>query len=157
AGLLSWDPAAGRLTALARRPDAPDASMIRMDRSAPAWQLEKGWYEQEGGFRWIEPVATARLYRPEGVDQFELTVTIHGDMIRDLGRIEVRLLVNGQEAGRREFTQPGGQAVRWKLAPSAAGPAQIEFQVQPPYRPSNQDPRTLGLAVVSFGFSKEGL
>lgn len=156
--VLSWDPAASSLTVVARRPDEPDASIIRMDRTTPLWQLEKGWYAQEGGFRWMEPVATARLFRPAAANQFELTVNINPDMIRDLGRIQVRALLNGQPAGSHEFVSPGWQTVRWNLPPAEAGPAQVEFQVQPPYRPSNQDPRNLGLAVGSFGFStKEAL
>src|SRR5579885_3002796 len=151
--VLSWDPLKSRLSTIARRPGAPDASFIRMDSSTPLWQLEQGWYPLEAGYRWTQPVATARLFRPAEANEFELTVNIGPDVIRDLGRIGVHVLVNGQLLGSHEFTRNGWQTVRWPLPPGKAGTAQVEMRVEPGYRPSNRDPRALGLAVGSFGFS----
>jgi hypothetical protein len=150
--VLSWDQLRSRLSVIARGPGTPDAAFIRMDRATPLWQLENGWYPLEAHYRWIRPEATARLFRPERAAGFELTVNIGPDLIRDIGRTEVRVLVGGQLVGTRQFVTNGWQTVRWGLTPSAAGPVEVKFQVQPVYRPSNRDPRPLGLAIGSFGF-----
>ena len=151
--VLSWDQPRSQLQIVARHPGTPDVSFIQMDRATPLWQLESGWYALENRFRWTQPVATARLLRPAGPAQFALTVNIGPDMIRDIGRTEVSVLLNGQLLGRHEFVRNGWQTVRWDVAPGTSGAAEVELRIQPPYHPSNQDPRPLGVAVGSFGFS----
>jgi hypothetical protein len=39
----------------------------------------------------------------------------------------------------------------WDLAAAPAGPVDVTIRTDPPFRPSG-DPRTLGIAVGSFGF-----
>jgi len=149
--VLSWDPGPSRLVIASRRKDAPDASFIRMGRDTPIWQLDEGWYANEGGFRWTRPGANAHLYRPEGARRLELTVHISPDMIHDVGRVSVRVWVEHHRAGDAVFTQPGWQTVRWDLPPAPAGRVRVRIQSEP-YHPSNKDPRPLGVPVVSFGF-----
>ena len=149
--VLSWDPGARLLSIAARNPGTPDASYIRMDRRTPIWQLDEGWYPLEGGFRWTKPSATAQLFRPPGARRFELKVNIGPDLIRDMGGTEVRVFLDGVPLGARRFTANGWQAVRWDLPPGPAGSVRVGIEAQP-YRPSNEDPRLLGVAVVGFGF-----
>jgi hypothetical protein len=151
--VLSWDPAASRLVIASRRKDTPDTAFIRMGRQTPIWQLEEGWYANEGDYRWTRPGATAHLYRPEGARWFELTVNISPDMLHDVGRTSVRVWVEDQRAGDADFTRQGWQTVRWELPPAPAGRVRVRIQSEP-YHPSNKDPRALGIPVVSFGFPK---
>ncbi|MBI3471294.1 MAG: hypothetical protein HY013_08055, partial [Candidatus Solibacter usitatus] len=150
--LLNWDAQTRRLMILARKADTPDVSYIRMDPRTPLWQLGGGWYRLEGGFRWTQPRATARLQRPATTTEFELTVNIGPDLIREIGGTRVRVRVAGQPAGSREFTRSGWQTVRWPLEPAPAGGVEVEFQVEPEYHPANGDPRRLGIAIGAFGF-----
>jgi hypothetical protein len=149
--VLSWDPLKRGLTVAARDAATPDTSYIRMDRSTPLWQLDEGWYPLEQGFRWTRPAATARLYRPVGARAFELRVNVGPDLIRDTGGTEVRVFLDDVPLGARRFTAHGWQTVRWDLAPGQAGTTRVRI-VSQPYRPSNQDPRVLGVAVLGFGF-----
>ena len=151
--VLTWDPVGRRIIAAAHEPGTPDASYITMDRGTPIWQLTDGWYQLEGAFRWTRPLATARLRRPEGARHFEVRVNIGPDFIREAGRTELRAVIGGRPAGSRVFTQAGWQTVRWDLPPGPAGPVEVRFEVQPPYHPSNGDPRTLGIPVGAFGFA----
>lgn len=150
--LLNWDTNARALRIVARQPDTPDAAYVTMDPDTPVWQLGEGWYRLENRFRWIQPYATARLRRPENARAFELRVNISPDQLRETGRTHVRVTLNGQPVGEREFTAPGWQTVRWPLTPAPAGPARVEFRVTPGFYPASGDPRHLGIPIAAFGF-----
>lgn len=150
--VLTWDPVNRRFWSVSHGPDTPDAAYILMDSQTPLWQLHEGWYPLEDRFRWTSPKATARLRRPPHATQFELVVNISPDQIKDLGRTKVEVMINGDLLGTHEFTRSGWQTVHWDLPPSAAEHADVEFRIQPEYHPSNGDPRSLGIATVSFGF-----
>ena len=147
--VLSWD-TRGALTVTSRKPGVPDASFIRMDRGTPIWQLDDGWFQLEGGYRWTRDRAAAHLYRPPGARAFELTVNMGPEHIRIMKRTEVRVFLNGRQAGSAAFTRNGWQTVRWDLDAAPPGPVEVRFQSDP-FHPSG-DPRALGVAVVSFGF-----
>jgi hypothetical protein len=149
--ILSWDMMARQLTVTARRSGSPDASYIRMGRATPIWQLDDGWYPLEGAYRWSKPHATAHLERPAGARAFELRVNISPDVIRDTGGTEARVFLAGELIGKAGFAANGWQTVRWTVPPGPSGRVEVRIE-SPPYRPSNNDPRVLGLAVVSFGF-----
>lgn len=149
--ILGWDPALRTVAVTTRDFGTTDAAFIKMDRFTPVWQLEDGWFQLEGGFRWTKPAATARLYRPKAARQFALTVNMPPDMIRDAGGAEVRLMVGGESLPPRRFTAPGWQTARWELPERPEGLVPVRLECSP-YRPSNQDPRELGVAVVGFGF-----
>jgi hypothetical protein len=149
--VLSWDPASRSLAVMQRRPDLPEASFVRMERTTPIWQLGSGWYALENRYRWIEPRAHARLRRPPGAREFAVTVNINPELLRAAGpqRLEVRL--NGHAAGAHEFRVHGWQTATWTLPEAPAGPVAVEFRVTPGYLPPNET-RRLGVAIVSFGF-----
>lgn len=148
--ILGWDPALRALAVTARDFGTPDAAYIKMDRVTPIWQLEDGWFQLEGGFRWTGPVATARLYRPANARWFALTVNVPQDMIRDAGGAAVRATLAGEPLPARRFTEPGFQTARWELPARPAGLVPVRLESSP-YRPTG-DPRELGVAVVGFGF-----
>ncbi len=148
--ILSWDPALRTLAITARDRNTPDAPYIKMDRFTPVWQLEEGWYQLEGGYRWTGPTATARLSRPADARQFALTVYMPQDVIRGAGGSAVQVRLDGEPLPEQHFTEPGWQTARWELPPGAAGTVTVRL-ASPPYRPQ-RDPRALGLAVGGFGF-----
>ncbi|MCL4401433.1 MAG: hypothetical protein M1436_02035 [Acidobacteria bacterium] len=152
--ILSWDESARKLTTVARRPDTPDASYIRMDNTEPLWQLDDGWYPRENRFRWTKPDAAAHLFRPREARQFEVVMVVSPEEIRDAGAAEIRATINGRVMGARKFTKDGLQVARWDLPSFEDGSekAGIALHFEPAYHPGSQDPRTLGGAIVSFGF-----
>ena len=149
--LLVWDARHRRLQSLQRTPATTDAPFIGFDAPVPIWQLAEGWYQPEGAFRWIQPRATARLYRPPQARRFELSVNTGPGLIRDVGKTEVEVRIDGVVAGRAAFAKPGLQTVSWALASAPAGTVNVEFRVAPAYRAPG-DPRTLGIAITGFGF-----
>ncbi len=150
--ILSWNAPLRQLSVAAHESGAPDASHIRMDHTTPLWQLGRGWYSLENRFRWTEPKATARLYRPHGARQFELVVNISPDMLRDIGHTEVTVSLDGRPLGAKRFDTPGWQTARWDLPPAPAGSVQVEFKSDPVYHPPKPDSRVLGVPIVAFGF-----
>ena len=53
----------------------------------------------------------------------------------------------------RSFGKAGFQTAFWDLPPRPAETVRVRLE-STPYHPSNQDPRTLGAAVVAFGFTE---
>jgi hypothetical protein len=149
--ILAWDTAARDLAITAREPGAPEAAYIAMDRRTPLWQLEDGWFQLEGRYRWTKPVAAARLRRPEGARRFAVTVNVPEAMVREAGGAEVRVVLEGEALPARRLAEMGWQTATWDLPPRTAGSVAVRLEFQP-FRPSNQDPRVLGGAVVGFGF-----
>jgi len=150
--ILSWDSTYKKLSVAARTTGVPDAPYIRMDHSTPLWQLGSGWWGLEGRFRWTEPKATARLYRPAGVRQFELIVNLSPQMLQDIGHTEVQVTIDGHPLGKRQFAARAWQGARWDLDPAPAGEVDVEFQADPPYHPPAPDSRVLGVPIGAFGF-----
>ncbi len=148
AAVLNWSPVRHDLGILVKRPETPDTSYIRMGSDTPIWQLEKGWYEPDGMYRWIQPEATARLRRPENVAHFELVVNVGPELLYRLKHSKVAVSLNGSVIGERDFTSASVQAVRWEVPAGPPGAAEIGFHVSPEYL----SPRPLGIAIVSFGF-----
>jgi hypothetical protein len=150
-GLLVWDARHRRLQSMRRAPGTTGASYIGFDGLVPIGQLAAGWFPPEGAFRWIQPHAAARLYRPPRARRFELAVNAGPGLIADLGKTEVEVRIDGAVAGRATFAKPGLQTVWWTLAAAPAGDVNVEFRVAPAYRPPG-DPRLLGIAITGFGF-----
>ncbi|MGA2133527.1 MAG: hypothetical protein ABSH50_14630 [Bryobacteraceae bacterium] len=132
-----------------------EATYITMNERTPLWQLTHGWYALEQGFRWTAPRATARLFRAPGAVQFEAVLNVGPQALRAVGYAESTLRLNGAPLGSVRLSEPGIQSVRWPLPPGAPGSVEIEFETNPAYRAAN-DPRTLGAAIVSFGFLPSG-
>jgi len=149
--VLVWDRQQRRLRTVRKRAEDTEASFIARDSGVPVWQLTSGWYGNEETYRWVAPRAAARLYRPDGARRFELTVNAGPMLLADVGKSVVEVLLNGQAAGRAEFTRPGSQTVSFALAPAPAGNVEVEFRAAPAYHPRG-DPRVLGMAIAAFGF-----
>jgi len=154
--VLQWDPVRRDLAVLIRERGTPEVSyfQIRDNARQPYWQLEEGWFSWERSFRWIAPYARARLHRPAQAGAFEVVVHVGPDQIRDLGRSALAVLIEGQVIGRREFTAPAVQPVRWDLPAGPPGTVRVEFRVTPEYRPPPHRP-ALGIPIAAFGFLKE--
>jgi hypothetical protein len=149
--LLSWDQAAHRLDIIDSSKLADRASYLDLQHLMVSFHLGYGWHDAEINHRWTEPDAAAELWRPENAHDFELIVNVPPAQIQSLKAVTLRVFVGNQTLEGRELTQPGQQALRWKLPSAPAGPARIEFHATPPFRPSG-DPRVFGVAVLAFGF-----
>lgn len=157
--VLDWQPVPlpGFAVASAHTRETPDTSYIVMDRATPVWQLERGWdLGEDGPYRWIEPIATARLTRPPNAKQFELTVNIFENFFKYVSRGHVRVSLNGPTGnahaiGERDFDRPAVEVVRWNLDNAPAGPVTVTFETQPGFR-TEADGRLFGLSVGNFGF-----
>jgi hypothetical protein len=148
---LTWNGGLHKLDIVEHAPDTRDASYIDANVATPIWQLGEGWSNPEGGFRWIAPVATARLDRPEGAARFELRVLANTSLLQNSGVVNVQVSLNGSDLPPQRIAQPGWQTLQWDLAAAPAGPAQVAIHTAPPFHAPG-DPRVLGIAVGSFGF-----
>jgi hypothetical protein len=147
--LLAWDPVERRLAVFSSKSPLP---YVDRGRRAPPWQLGDGWFEPENGFRWTGPHAGARISSPRNTAAFELVVNISTRQLQETGPARVALKLDGIDIGSRQVTQSGVQTLRWPVRAKDAGTVAVDLAVTPEYRPSNGDPRRLGLAVVAFGF-----
>ena len=152
---LVWTPQRRKLWIATRNPHTPDTTYITMNELTPVWQLTDGWLGLEEGFRWAAPHATARLYRAERATQFEVVLNIGPQLLSTLGHTDFSARLNGVPLGTARLTELGIRAVRWPLPPGPPGTVEVEFQADPPFH-TGSDSRTLGAAVVSFGFLPSG-
>jgi hypothetical protein len=149
--ILDWQPPLPLVT-LVRTPQTPDVSYINMDRRTPLWQLTSGWnLDNNGPFRWIAPLATARLARPADTKQFELLVNVVPAYLKYEPHIHLRVLLDGHPVGERDFDSETVGPVRWNLDKAPTGPVTVTFEVTPGFRTSPQDD-LMGLSLGSFGF-----
>ena len=149
--VLTWNGSLHKLDIMARGPDTRDASYVDTNAGTPVWQLGEGWSNPEGGYRWIAPLATARLDRPEGATRFELRVMANAGVLQNSATVTVQVTLNDVGLPPQRITQLGWQVLGWELAAAPAGEANVTIRVDPPLHPAG-DPRTLGIAVGSFGF-----
>ncbi len=146
--VLVWNQVKHNMAPLIRTATTAPASYIRMASGTPIWQLEQGWYANEGTFRWAAPLATVRLSRPPDATQFELAVNVGPDYLKAFQHNHVAVEVGGVPVGEQDFTTPGWHSVRWNVPPGPAGITKVTIQSGPEYR----DPRSLGVAVGALGF-----
>ncbi len=150
--VLTWNENLHKLDAMAHGADTPDASFIDTNSGTPVWQLTEGWSNPEGGFRWVEPQTTARLARPDGAARFEMRVLANTSLLQNGGgAVTVQVSLNGVELPPQRVAQVGWQTLSWNLPAAPAGPVEVTIHCEPPFHPAG-DPRTLGIAVGSFGF-----
>jgi hypothetical protein len=152
---LTWVERNRNLWVAARSPGTEDATYISMNEVTPVWQLGDGWFDLEDGFRWTAPRATASLYRAPRATQFEAVLNIGPRLLQAAGHSDFRVRLNGTPIGSVRLAEPGIRIVRWPLQPGPPGTVEVEFQSAPAYR-SESDPRTLGAAIMSFGFLPSG-
>jgi hypothetical protein len=150
--MLSWDGPLKKLYTMQRTAALGDTPFVEMSRFTPVWQLGKGWYQREGNYRWTMPRAVAHVRRPAGSNEFQVTVNIGPDYIRAVGKVTLTVRMNGVELGSRTFTQNGWLTEKFSVPPGPEGNVDVEFLVDPPFRPKNGDPRALGIPIAAFGF-----
>ncbi|MBM3783144.1 MAG: hypothetical protein FJW30_02230 [Acidobacteria bacterium] len=150
--VLSWSASQRDLLAL-RRTAGNDAAYIELGRLTPFWLLTEGWFQGEDRFRWIAPVAKAKLRKPAGGTRFSVTVNVSPQYIAAVKRSTLTVLVNGVEIGKPVYTENGWLTDYFAVPPAAKDEmVDVEFRVEPPFRPTNGDPRTLGVPIAAFGF-----
>jgi hypothetical protein len=152
--LLAWSPTQRKLAVISSKTQEP---YLALGQHAPPWQLGAGWYRQEAGFRWMGPHASSQLPLPAAARDFELVVTVVPEQFRATGPIGVTVAMNGIDLGKRQLTATGLQSLRWPVAAPILsrrgnGAVNVDFDVTPAYHPTNGDTRSLGLAVIAFGF-----
>lgn len=153
---LVWVEHSRKLWITAHHPNTQDATYVLMNELTPVWQLTDGWFGLEPGFRWTAPHATARLYRAPPATQFEVVMSIHPQLLAAQGYIDFSAHLNGVPLGTARLKEAGIRTVRWPLPPGPSGTVEAEFQSDPPFHAPNGDPRTLGAAILSFGFLPSG-
>ena len=114
----------------------------------PVWQLGAGWFPNEGAFRWTEPHASARLFRPERAEEFEVIVNVSARYITTLKHAHLEVSINGRRVGGADFDHSAIQPVRWKLEPAPSGTVEVTLDTSPAY----PDERPRGSAIFAFGF-----
>lgn len=119
---------------------------------APESQLISGWYDQGSELRWTAPRAEAMFYRPAGATQFEIVAGMAQESLVSVGPAQVTLFEDGHALGTELLSQPA-QMLRWKLPAGNPGDKHIVIVSKPARRGEPQDPRTLGIAVRSIGYT----
>lgn len=151
--LIGWDRARRTLITAVRNEGEPDVAYIAMSEGLRVWQFGEGWYPIEGGFRWTQPRAFARLLRPAGAREFEVRTNLGPLQFAEQGRVGLELLIEGESQGVQVWDQEGWFVRRWALRPAEdERVVEIELRAVAPYRPSNGDPRVFGAAVAALGF-----
>jgi hypothetical protein len=146
--LLTWDSGYHALRALA---GVTDVAYIRLDSSAPAWQLEDGWSGNQGPFRWMEPIAKARLLRPTGSRRFEVLVYVSQVYIERLHESRFEVLINGTSLGTQVLREAKPTRISFAIPNGSEKTAQIEFRVTPPLVGADIA-GALGQPIGGFGF-----
>jgi hypothetical protein len=149
--VLTWNQNLHKLDIVTHAPDTRDASYIDTNSGTPMWQLGQGWSNPEGGFRWIAPQATARLGRPDSATRFELRVLANTTLLESVKTVNVHVSLNGVDLAPQSVSKAGWQVLTWNLPAEPAGAADVTIATDPPFHPAG-DPRTLGIAIGSFGF-----
>jgi len=153
---LVWVERSRKLWITAHHPNTPDTTYIVMNELTPVWQLTDGWFGLEQGYRWTAPHAAARLYRAPPATQFEVVMSIDSQLLAAHGYTDFSARLNGAPLASARLKEVGIRTLRWPLPPGAPGTVEVEFQSDPAFHAPNGDPRTLGAAIVSFGFVPSG-
>jgi hypothetical protein len=148
---LTWNGALHKLDIVEHTPSTRDASYIDATDRTPVWQLDRDWWGPDNGFRWIGPVATARLDRPAAASRFELRAIVSSTRLDKAGPTTVRISIGGRALEPRRLAAPGWQTLTWALPDGPAGATSVVIRTDPPFKPEG-DRRILGIGVGAFGF-----
>lgn len=149
--VLGWDTVFRKVEITKRDPAHPYMPFVEVGKNTPLWQYGEGWFPREGMFRWMQPQADARVYRPEGATKFQVIVNMNAKQRERTGPQTLEVLLDGKLIGRFEFSYAGWQRPTFDVPPGPAGVVTVQLRADPAYRPEN-DPRVLGFAVGGFGF-----
>jgi hypothetical protein len=123
-------------------------SYIRFTDEAPAFQLGRGWYNDDAPFRWIEPQADLSLRRPVGSREFEIVAFVPPESLRKEGPAKVTLIEDETSLGAQTLSEP--RPLRWRLPDRAAGVHRIAVFTEPVKHAAGY--RDLGIAVSAIGY-----
>ena len=149
--VLTWNQGLHKLDIVSHDAGTPDATYIDANVDTPVWQLGDGWSNPEGGFRWIAPLTSLRLERPDGAQRFEMRVLVIGAVLQTSGAVTVQPSFNDVALPAQKLTQAGWQTVTFDLPASPSGATNVTIHTDPPFHAPG-DPRTLGIAVGALGF-----
>jgi hypothetical protein len=149
--ILAWRPVERRLVITRLSREQGPASFISVREQTGLTQFEKGWSAPEGHFRWAEPRATVRIFRPENAQTFEVSANLGELQMQRLGKVHLEVRGDGELIGTHDFTKPGWETARWPVPRRPPGLVLVEFRSSPPLR-IESDTRTLGIALGAFGY-----
>ncbi len=144
---ISWD--APKVTIL---PRMPDVSYVHPGHLGPLWQLESGWIEDGGKFRWTAPRATARLATLPGAREFELVVNVAPLYIRELHEGTIDVSLNHLHIGTAVMREAKPTTYRFPVPGDLKDPVEVEFTVSPPLPDPNGSAKLYGAPIAAFGF-----
>jgi hypothetical protein len=147
--VIAWD----RASRTARVPPRQsDVAYIRMDRTAPLWQLGEGWLDINETFRWIGPHATARLNRPMDAKTFEVITYVPGVYLDAVHKGSIAVGLDHVPIGKGALDKDGQAAFRFAIPPGKAGPVDVEFDVAPAMKDPAGGTKVYGIPMIAFGF-----
>jgi hypothetical protein len=147
---LKWDAAAHHVTGFVKESE-DGVSYLKLDAVAPFWQLEDGWLGNQGTYRWIRPIATARLHRPADATALEVVINVSEYYIAQLHESKFEVLLNGASLGTKTLQSAKPITLTFPIPKGPPGPAEIEFRVSPPLPDPHNGP-PLGQPIAAFGF-----
>jgi hypothetical protein len=118
--LLNWDSRARHLTVAALALEA--AEYVTADRPPAAWQFVAGWQAPVNGYRRIGKRATARLYRPPNISEFEWDAC-------SAAPAELRTFIEGEELPKVFFTGESCVHRHGRLKPAPPAVVTLDFLV----------------------------
>jgi hypothetical protein len=146
--IVGYYPVSHSVKGLLRVRDEPE-SYISFTDEPPAFQLGRGWYNDDAASRWIEPKAEIFLRRPVGSREFEIVAFVPPESLRKDGPAHITVIEDETSLGTQTLSEP--RPLRWRLPDGAAGVHRIAI-VTEPVRHGAGDPRDLGIAVRAIGY-----
>jgi len=145
---LSWFRPTQTLTLISHRYGEAKLSRLDFGKSSAGWQLQQGWFDRDGLFRWASRRATLRLKGDAEARLLRVRYNNGPLLLSAVKELRVSVLLNGQEIGQSVFDQPGTPTVDYLLPRSFEGVIEVELRSSPGYR-SQEFEQELGVAVFS--------
>jgi hypothetical protein len=144
--IVGYYPVSHSVKGLLRVRDEPE-SYISFTDEPPAFQLGRGWYNDDAASRWIEPKAEIFLRRPVGSREFEIVAFVPPESLRKDGPAHITVIEDETSLGTQTLSEP--RPLRWRLPDGAAGVHRIAV-VTEPIRHGAGYTRGLGVAVSAI-------
>ncbi len=149
---LVWNQQTRSLMKSMRSSNSSGVSSVDMGRETPFGFFDESWYGPEGGYRWTRAESSVHLTRSAKARGFAVRVNVSPVQLREQGEVGLEVLIDGRSAGVRKYKAAAWTEQTWPLPPGGPGEVTVTLRAVKPFRPSNGDPRVLGVAVGSMGF-----
>jgi hypothetical protein len=129
------------------------AAVVDVGQPLLAGQLLEGWHAIEEGFRWMSEHGRLRLAAP-GAAREIFVRAFRSPEETGRGDVEMRVFVNGLEAGRAMLAAGQGSldfAAPLPASLDRSAPLEVELRVSPPLVEPGDGGRRLGLALGTAG------